>query len=69
MKKYGVFKEGGVERIIAKTGNTLANTLQVIEKNQPDIVGIPLIATSNYIPATTLAKEIKNKFPHIKLIA
>jgi len=68
IKKYGAFKPEGIERVIVKTGNSIAETLQEIEKDMPDIIGIPLIATANYIPATTLAQEIRKKFPGIKLI-
>ncbi len=68
IKKYWAFKDNSVERIIIKTGNSIEETLQEIEKNNPDIVGIPLIATANYISTTKLAREIKNRFPNIKLI-
>ena len=67
--KYSAFKEEGkVSRTMVRTGNSLEDTLREIEKINPEIIGIPLIATANYLPATSLAKAIKTKFPKIKII-
>lgn len=68
-EKYSAFqKNGKLSRIIVRTGNSLEDTLNKIEESNPDVVGIPLIASANYLPATRLAKEIKTKFPKIKVI-
>ncbi|VVB77567.1 Ribosomal protein S12 methylthiotransferase RimO [uncultured archaeon] len=69
IEKYSAFsEEGKVSRTMVRTGNSLEDTLVEIEKINPDVVGIPLIATANYLPATRLAKAIKTKFPNIKVI-
>lgn len=69
VKKYSAFKnDGKVSRTMVRTGNSLEDTLDEIERINPDVVGIPLIATANYLPATRLAKAIKNKFPNVKVI-
>lgn len=67
--KYSAFNESGkVSRTMVRTGNSLEDTLKEIEKTNPDVVGIPLIATANYLPATRLARQIKERFPKIKVI-
>ncbi|MDO8460487.1 MAG: cobalamin-dependent protein [Nanoarchaeota archaeon] len=67
--KYTAFPEKAiVSRTLVRTGTSLENTLSEIEKENPDIIGIPLIATANYIPATSLARSIKENFPKIKII-
>ena len=68
VKKYSAFNSQGiVSRIVARTGNSQEETLEEIAKFNPDVVGIPLIATANYLPATNLARGIKNKFPRVKV--
>jgi len=68
-RKYSAFNlSGNVSRIIARTGNLQEETLEEIAKFNPEIVGIPLIASANYLPATNLAREIKKRFPNIKII-
>lgn len=67
--KYSAFKEHWtISRIIATTGNPIDETLKTVLAYQPDMVGIPLIATANYLPATMLAKRIKDMLPETKLI-
>ena len=68
VKKYSAFSDNVISRTIVRTGNPLEDTLKEVEKEQPDVIGIPLIATANYKPATELAKRIKEKFPEIKII-
>lgn len=68
VEKYSVFSGNDVSRTIVRTGNSLEDTLKEVEKEQPDVVGIPLIATANYKPATELAKKIKERFPNTKII-
>ena len=67
--KYSAFQnDGTIKRTIVRTGNPIEETLQEVQNYNPDIVGIPLIATANYIPATTLAKKIKEINPTIKIM-
>jgi radical SAM superfamily enzyme YgiQ (UPF0313 family) len=67
--KYSAFQDDGtIKRTILRTGNPIEETLQEVQNYAPDIVGIPLIATANYIPATTLAKKIKAMDPTIKVM-
>lgn len=68
VKKYGVFNGCGVNRTMMRTGKSLDESLDRIEYSKPDVVGIPLIATANYIPATELGRAIKEKFPSIRVI-
>jgi len=69
ISKYSAFSQDGkVSRTMVRTGNSLEDTLKEIERINPDMVGIPLIATANYLPTTNLAKAIKRKFPKIKVI-
>lgn len=69
VKKYSAFKENGViERIIVRIGNPEEETLAKIVAINPDFVGIPLIATANYIPATSLARKIKERLPKTRII-
>ena len=67
-KKYTAFVDNKVVRTIVRTGCQIKDTLEQIRSFAPDVVGIPLIATANYIPATNLANSIKNMFPYIKII-
>ncbi len=69
VEKYTAFpKPGVVSRTLVRTGTRLEDTLAEIESEMPDIIGIPLIATANYLPATNLAKSIRDRFPQIKII-
>jgi radical SAM superfamily enzyme YgiQ (UPF0313 family) len=66
--KYSAFSENSINRTMVRTGNSLEETLEEVKKEQPDFVGIPLISTANYKPATDLAKRIKEEFPKTKII-
>jgi len=67
--KYSAFgEEGKISRMIVRTGNDLEDTLREVEEMNPDVVGIPLIATANYLPATRLGKAIKERFPDVKVV-
>lgn len=66
--KYSVFKQNSIVRYIAQTGNSIDKTLEYVNKEKPDFVGIPLIASANYIPATKLGKAIKQAFPSVKML-
>jgi len=68
VEKYSVFSDNVISRTMIRTGNSIEETLKEVEKEQPDVVGIPLIATANYKPATELAKKIKEKLPDTKII-
>jgi len=68
IEKYSAFSDNAISRTIIRTGNPIEDTLKEVEKEQPDVVSIPLIATANYKPATELAKRIKEKFPKIRII-
>jgi len=68
-EKYSAFQHNGkVSRTMIRTGNSLEDTLSKIEELNPDVVGIPLIASANYLPTTRLAKAIKTKFPQVKIM-
>lgn len=67
--KYTAFPQKGVvSRTLVRTGTPLEDTLMEIENDMPDLIGIPLIATANYLPATELAKSIRDRFPKIKIV-
>lgn len=69
LERYSAFKnDGSIVRNILRTGNSIDTTLAKIERIKPDVVGIPLIASANYLPATKLGKAIKNAFPAIRVI-
>ena len=69
IEKYSAFQQSGkVSRTMVRTGNSLENTLREIEKVNPDVIGIPLIASANYLSSTRLARRIKTKFPKIKVV-
>jgi len=44
-------------------GTPEEETLNMIGEMNPDFVGIPLIASANYLPATRLSKAVKENFP------
>ncbi len=66
--KYSAFSGDSISRTMVRTGNSLEETLREVKKEKPDVVGIPLISTANYKPATDLAKKIKESLPEIKII-
>lgn len=66
--KYSAFTGEGISRKMVRTGNSEEETLREIERTNPDFVGIPLIATANYLPATGLARKIKERFPGVKIL-
>lgn len=69
VKKYSAFrKDGSIVRNICRVGNSIEETLVKIREIQPDFVGIPLIASANYLPAIRMGKAIKKEFPAIKII-
>ena len=69
VKKYSAFKnDGTIIRTICRIGNSLEETLAKVKEIQPDFVGIPLIASANYLPAVRLGKAIKKNFPTVKII-
>jgi len=69
VKKYSAFKDdGSICRNILRIGNSIEETLVKIKEIQPDFVGIPLIASANYLPAVRMGNAIKNEFPLVKII-
>lgn len=66
--KYSAFSGNSINRTMVRTGNSLEETLVEVRKENPDVVGIPLISTANYKPATDLAKKIKENFPRTKIV-
>jgi radical SAM superfamily enzyme YgiQ (UPF0313 family) len=68
IKKYSAFREGTIRRVMVKVGLPEEETLQKVEEEMPDYVGIPLIASANYLSATRLARKIKKTYPQIKII-
>lgn len=67
-KKYTAFKGDEIVRTIARTGNSLEDTLSKVEAFAPEYVCVPLIASTNYRTAVMLGKSIKKSFPGIKMI-
>jgi len=68
-KKYSAFnEEGRVSRVMARTGNETDETLHEVERFDPDVIGIPLIATANYLPAVNLARRIKERLPRTRVV-
>jgi hypothetical protein len=69
LAKYSAFKKPGeINRIIVRTGNQISETLEDIGKWNPDVVGIPLVATANYSESVKLGKAIKEAFPSVMII-
>lgn len=68
IKKYSAYQNGKIVRTIARTGNTLEETLNEIARISPDYVAIALIATANSRAAIKTGLAIKNEFPEIKII-
>lgn len=72
--KHGAFRiPGEINRTIVRTGNPIEDTLIEIDHELASgdalVVGIPLRATANYLPATQLGKAIKDSFgSHVKVI-
>lgn len=66
--KYSAFTNDSINRTMVRTGNSLEETLVEVRKENPDVVGIPLISTANYKPARDLAKKIKEEFPKTKIV-
>ena len=67
-EKYSSFLIGVTTRIIARVGQPEDKTLDKVKEFNPDIVGIPLIASANYLPATRLAAKIRQELPKVKII-
>lgn len=69
VQKYSAFrKENECNRVLAKTGSTIDETLQRISEIQPDYVCISLIASANYRAATKTGKAIKDAMPDVKIV-
>lgn len=69
LQKYSVFKgDRNVKRLIQRTGLSQKRTLDDIALIKPDIIGIPITASANYLESIRLGKEIKERFPKVKLI-
>lgn len=68
VKKYSAFQNNKIIRTIARTGNSIDDTLSEIRKISPEYVAISLIATANYRAAVKTGKAIKREFPNIKVI-
>jgi len=68
VEKYSAFQDSSIIRTMVRTGNSLEDALKEVEKEKPEVVGIPLIATANYESATELAREIKKRFPKTKIV-
>lgn len=68
VKKYSAFQNGKIVRILAKTGNTIEETLDYIGRIEPDYVGISLVTTANLRAAVKTARAIKDHFPNTKII-
>lgn len=68
VRKYSAFPGGKIRRTIARIGQSEESTLTKIRAFGPDVVGIPLIASANYLPATRLARRIKAEFPSVKIV-
>jgi uncharacterized protein YdaT len=69
LQKYSAFREAGeVNRTMVRTGNPIEETLEEIGDWNPDVVGIPLIATANYSQSLMLGKAIKKTFPSVMVI-
>jgi radical SAM superfamily enzyme YgiQ (UPF0313 family) len=68
VREYGAFRNGGIDRTIVRTGRSLDETLNRIADSNPEVIGIPLIASANYLPATELGRAIKEKFPEKRVI-
>lgn len=66
--KYSAFQNNKIIRTIARTGNTVEETLNELGRISPDYVGISLIATANLRAAVKTGQAIRNEFPHIKII-
>ncbi|HWQ59595.1 MAG TPA: cobalamin-dependent protein [Candidatus Fimivivens sp.] len=69
LAKYSAFRKNGeVNRTMVRTGNPIQETLKEIWKWKPDVVGIPLVATANYVQSVKLGKAIKDTFPAVKVV-
>lgn len=67
--RYSAFNEdGAVVRDIVRTGVPMEDTLRDIGDRRPDVVGISLVPSADYLPATRLGREIKLRFPEIRVI-
>lgn len=68
VEKYSAFQNGKIIRTIAKTGNSIEETLNELGRISPDYVGISLIATANVRAAIKTGLSIRKEFPNIKII-
>ena len=67
--KYTAFHGNKIKKSNChKLGNSIEDTLQEIEKFNPDFVCISLIATANLNAAIRLGKAVKINFPKAKII-
>ncbi len=69
VEKYTAFRDdGSIVRDMVRIGRPLEETLAEIERERPDLVCIPIIATANYPSAIKLGEAIKRIFPHIRIV-
>ncbi|MDF9844113.1 MULTISPECIES: cobalamin-dependent protein [unclassified Paenibacillus] len=68
VNKYSAFQNGKIHRTIARTGNSIEETLSEVGRISPDYVGISLISTANLKAAIKTGEAIHNQFPNIKII-
>ncbi len=66
--KYSAFRsDQSVDRSMCRIGVPLEETLEHLASIGPDAVGIPLVASANYLPATELGRAIKQRWPQCKV--
>ncbi len=68
VEKYSAFQGEKIIRTIARTGNSIEDTLNEIAKISPDYIAISLIATANCRAAIKTGRAIKKEFPNIKIL-
>lgn len=67
--KWSAFKaDGSVERIVARIGVPEDETIEYLRGLRPDVVGIPLAPSANYLSATSLGRRIKRELPGIRVV-
>lgn len=67
--KWSAFKaDGTVERVIARIGIPEEETVEDLRAWGPDVVGIPLAPSANYLSATSLGRRIKRELPGVRVV-
>lgn len=70
VSKYSPHNEGEeVSRTVVRIGLSNDDILKRIKNENPESIGISLFATCNHLSGIDLAKQIKKRFPRIKIIA